>query len=106
MTKLVRIDAAASEEIDEAIDFYERARAGLGLEFLDEVSVAMRQLAEPGPECRAIDGLPAGLGVKRKLLRRFPYMIVFVELETAVRVVAVAHGARRPGYWRRRLGQG
>lgn len=106
MMKPVRIDATASEEIDDAIAFYERARAGLGFEFLDEVSAAMRTLEEPGPECKAIDGLPAALGVKRKLLRRFPCMIVFVELAESVRVIAVPHGARRPGYWRRRLGQG
>jgi hypothetical protein len=37
------------------------------------------------------------------LLRRFPYLVVFPESVTQVEVVAVAHGYRRPGYWRDRI---
>ncbi|MFO0453014.1 MAG: hypothetical protein ACK52I_30875 [Pseudomonadota bacterium] len=32
----------------------------------------------------------------------FPYSVVYVERDGALLVVAVAHGARRPGYWRQR----
>jgi hypothetical protein len=37
------------------------------------------------------------------LLQRFPYSIVFIELEDELRVLAIAHGSRQPGYWRARL---
>lgn len=73
MSKLVRVDPEAEAEIADAIDRYERAREGLGLEF------------------------------RRKLLARFPYAVIFVELESTVRVLAVMYGGRRPAYWRRRL---
>lgn len=36
-------------------------------------------------------------------LRRFPYLVVYLEEPACVRVIALAHDKRRPGYWRRRL---
>jgi plasmid stabilization system protein ParE len=101
--KSIRIDPEASQEIASAIDRYEAARPGLGSEFLDEVDAAIASLAEPGPECGPAPGLPAELGARRKLIDRFPYSIVFVELEAVVRVIAVMHGHRLPAYWSRRL---
>ena len=103
MGKPVRVDLEAEEEIAAGIDWYESKRRGLGAEFLDEISAAMRALQEPGPECGLVHGVPTELAVRRKLLKRFPYLIIFIEFEHAVRVIAVAHGARRPGYWRRRI---
>jgi toxin ParE1/3/4 len=39
---------------------------------------------------------------RRYPLRRFPFLIYFREKDLGVEVVAVAHGRRRPGYWRDR----
>jgi plasmid stabilization system protein ParE len=103
MTKPIRVDAEAEDEIAHAIDRYEHQREGLGAEFWDELRTAMRTLETPGPECGPVIGLPRELGVRRKLLARFPYAIVFVEADTFVRVISVMHGHRRPAYWRRRL---
>jgi len=33
------------------------------------------------------------------LLPRFPYAMIFMDLGTEIRVLAVAHAKRRPGYW-------
>jgi toxin ParE1/3/4 len=103
MTKSVRIDLEAEEEIAHAIDRYETEREGLGADFWDELRAAIRTLEAPGPECRPVLGLPRELGVRRKLLARFPYAVVFVEEDTYVRIISVMHGHRRPAYWRRRL---
>jgi toxin ParE1/3/4 len=103
MKKTLRLDAEAEEEIDHAIDRYDNEREGLGAEFFAELSDAMDTLAAPGPECGLVIGLPAELGVRRKLLSRFPYAIVFVEGDAFVRVISVMHGHRRPAYWRRRI---
>jgi hypothetical protein len=43
------------------------------------------------------------LDVRRFILPKFPYSIVFLELPTEVRIVAVAHARRKPGYWLERL---
>ena len=39
---------------------------------------------------------------RRYLLRRFPFFVVFREADDRVRILAVAHARRRPGYWRGR----
>ena len=41
-------------------------------------------------------------GTRKYLLRRFPYGIIYRVTDVAIQVVAVAHGRRRPGYWRTR----
>jgi plasmid stabilization system protein ParE len=40
---------------------------------------------------------------RRYPLRRFPYSIIFRETQTGIEIVAIAHGKRRPGYWRHRV---
>jgi toxin ParE1/3/4 len=40
--------------------------------------------------------------VRRLLLDRFPYAIVYEMIDNRPVVLAVAHSARRPGYWRKR----
>lgn len=37
--------------------------------------------------------------IRRALLPRFPYAIVFLVRAEELRVLAVAHAKRRPGYW-------
>jgi len=87
MTQPIRSDAEADDEISHAIERHEREREGLGAEFWDELKAAMRTLGAPGPECGHVIGLPRELGVRRKLLARFPYAIVFVERDAFVRVI-------------------
>ena len=41
-------------------------------------------------------------GTRKYLFRRFPYGVVYRVTETAIQVLAVAHGRRRPGYWKAR----
>ena len=41
-------------------------------------------------------------GTRHFLLRRFPFGVVYRELGETLQIVAVAHGRRRPGYWKGR----
>src|SRR4051794_9258881 len=41
-------------------------------------------------------------GTRVRRLRRFPYLLVFRQRATVLEVIAVAHGKRRPGYWKNR----
>ena len=50
-----------------------------------------------------VAGAAAVKGVKRLLLRRFPYAVIVHERAAEVIVIAFAHTARRPDYWRDRL---
>ncbi len=38
--------------------------------------------------------------------RRFPYILVYRLAEHRIEIIAVAHGRRRPGFWKRRLKSG
>lgn len=42
-------------------------------------------------------------GTRKFVLRRFPYAVIYRDKETAVQVLAIAHGHRQPGYWKDRL---
>lgn len=39
---------------------------------------------------------------RRLVLQRFPYAIIYTAEDDYIRVFAVAHDSRRPGYWRKR----
>lgn len=92
--KPIRIDREAEDEIAGAIDWYEARRDGLGRKFLDEVRRAIASLSIPGPECRPALNVRPDLGVKRRLVDRFPYVVFFVEMDDVVRG---APGTGEPG---------
>lgn len=103
MTKPVRLDDEADSEIDAAVAWYEMRLTGLGMELLAEIETAKQRLSDRPGTCSRVSGLTRGLEVRRSQVHRFPYALVFVELEDQVRVLALAHARRRPGYWRKRL---
>jgi plasmid stabilization system protein ParE len=38
-------------------------------------------------------------------LKRFPFQVIYRQRPSMIQILAVAHAKRRPGYWKRRLGQ-
>ena len=70
----------------------------LGEEFVAEVRRVSALIV-----LRAEAGSPMPLGRRRWLCERFPYTVVYrIALDGEIRVIAVAHHRRRPGYWRSR----
>ena len=100
--KAVRYDFEAEEELAESVIWYESQRATLGLEFHAEVKATEARLCEH-PAAYELKPSAANLGVRHAPVRRFPYSLVFLELESEIRILAVAHVRRKPGYWRERL---
>ena len=90
------VDPEAETEIVEAAGWYEDRLTGLGLEVLAAVDRAFSEIAE-APERFSV--WKKDHSYRRRLVRRFPY-VVFYEVD-ADRVIiwAVAHARRRPGYW-------
>jgi toxin ParE1/3/4 len=89
---------AAREEFLAAAEYYEAASPGLGAEFVEDVERAVKRLATFSKH-----GSPYVADTRRLFLRRFPFDIVYLEVETKLVVVAVAHQRRKPFYWRDRL---
>jgi toxin ParE1/3/4 len=101
--KPVRLAPEAVRELDEAADWYESRQAGLAVRFLDEFDRVLSQIRRHPSSCPCLQDMPIDLKVRRALMTRFPYALVFLELSKDIRVIAVAHAKRRPGYWVHRL---
>jgi toxin ParE1/3/4 len=99
----VRVLEAAAAEAAEAAAWYEARRKGLGAEFRAEFKFAIDTLREGIYQGTSWPGGLARRGVRRLLMRRFPFSVVFVAAGEGVTVLALAHHRRRPGYWRDRL---
>ncbi len=96
--KRVRFHPDAEAEFIAAGEFYEAQAEGLGLEFVAEVRDAARRVAAH-PEI----GHRFSNRLRRCLVRRFPYGLLYrVEPDTLF-IVAVMHLRRQPGYWKGRV---
>jgi len=90
----IRFLPPAGQELDDAVEWYDRQLPGLGTEFLDEVDKALHRIAVYPHSCEEIE-----TGLRRCLLNRFPYGIIYGLDETIIVVVAIAHLHREPRYW-------
>ena len=84
----------AERELNDAAQYYELESPGLGSSFLQEVDRCLR-LIDEHPEA----GVVLRGAVRRCLLRRFPYAILYKPSAVGVRVLAVMNLKRRPTYW-------
>jgi plasmid stabilization system protein ParE len=94
----LRIHPAALDEAEAALAWYGMRSSKAAEAFLVELNRMVVQISQhPGQ-------YPLSEFKTRKaVLQRFPYVIVFREGTEGIEIVAVAHGRRRPGYWRDRL---
>lgn len=88
----------AREELLAAIDYYSDAEPGLGMAFYTEVESAMA-LIESYPNLWP----EIGGGVRRCLVHRFPFAILYSKESDCIFIYAIMHAKREPGYWRNRL---
>jgi plasmid stabilization system protein ParE len=96
--KPVEFHPLAVREAAEAFGWYAARNESVAERFADELDRAVAAIAT-----RPQSFPPHLAGTRRCVLGRYPYLVVFRELDTAIQVVSVAHGRRRPGYWRQRL---
>lgn len=84
----------AERELNEAAQFYDVEEPGLGASFLREIDRCLQSI-EAHPEAGAI----LRGSVRRRLLRRFPYALLYKINPSGIRILAVMNLKRRPGYW-------
>jgi len=87
----VSIRPEAPSEIDNAAAWYENRVAGLGMQFLRAVEGAVDQIGARPLSFARVSG-----DLRRCLLKRFPYLLVFGLIENDVVVLACFHGASEP----------
>ena len=88
----------AEAELIEAVQYYERRVATLGVQFLNEAARATSIILETPERWNII-----AEDVRRCLMLRFPYAIYYRALPDCVRILAFKHHSRHPDYWRDRL---
>ncbi len=88
----------ALEEAEAAARWYAERSSAAAMGFSDELNAAesaISQLPDTWPSFEH--------GTRRYLLRRYPFSIIYRVESDRLLIVAVAHGHRRPGYWKMRL---
>ena len=106
MNPNVRFEEEADVEYRLAGRRYESHREHLGIEFfdaVDAVDAAIDRIVEMPRVGTRIPRMPAALPVRRRAVTRFPYHVVYVETSSHIRILAIAHDRRKPGYWKPRL---
>ena len=87
----------ARAEFLAAIDWYNSVRPGLGAEFEAEVEDAIFAVEDNPKFCVEIED-----GIRRCLVSRFPYALVYSIETERILILAVMHTSRRPGFWHNR----
>ena len=88
----------AEAELAEAASFYERKMPGLGTRFRTDVDAAVTKILEAPERWRILEK-----DIRRFLMRRFPYSILYRMAGEEVRILVVRHHSRHPDYWKGRL---
>lgn len=88
----------AQKELADAVDWYNEQADGLGNEFIDKLDRAIRRIAAYPQSCAEIEP-----DLRRCLVARFPYALIYGLEKDKIIVVAIAHLHRQPRYWIERL---
>ena len=88
----------AELELIEAAVYYDKQVRGLGERFESEIRYATDLLLDQ-PEI----GLLADPDLRKFILTRFPFTLYYSVTADGLRIEAVAHQSRQPGYWKSRV---
>ncbi len=97
MTLPVQFLRAARREFDDAGDWYEQRRAGLGVRFVAAVNYVLNAASENA------ERYPEAFGdVREGCVSGFPYCVYYREEMGKIVVISVFHTARDPAVWQAR----
>ena len=98
MSLPVRFLPEAKDEYVAAVDWYDQQRAGLGAVFIARVREVLRRIsATPRMHGTVYQD------VRKALVSRFPYVVLYREDQGEVVIVSVFHTARDPSVWQSRI---
>jgi len=97
VTRHVTVRPEAAADIEDAYHWYERARTGLGEESLAAVREGLDRAVEQPERFPLVHR-----DVRRALLRKFPYSLLYRVEPAEILPVAVFHAKRDPRVWRAR----
>ena len=95
---LAIFDPEAQSEFLAAVRYYEDSQIGLGRRFRNLVESGVKKITETPFLYRTVKA-----PFRRYLFPKFPYSIIYSIEPDHVRIIAVAHNKRKPGYWLDRI---
>lgn len=98
---LFELDAA--DDLAAAAAWYEERTPAAGLRLILAVHETVRRITEHPSAYPLVPRVARALGVRRALVRVFPYAVIFRVRGEEIRIIAIAHTKRRPRYWRERV---
>lgn len=90
----VVFSALAAKELQDTREYYELEFAGLGERFVTEVKLAIERIVQYPTAWSVERG-----DVRRNILPRFPYKLLYSVEPDHIFVIAIAHQHRKPDYW-------
>jgi plasmid stabilization system protein ParE len=93
----VAMRAEATQDAEDARDYYEDKRVGLGQKSLDRMNDGIAQIGFL-PELFGV----AWKNVRAVRIKKFPYVVYYRVFTDRVEVLAVIHGSRHPSEWQSR----
>lgn len=94
----LRFHPLATAELEAAFDWYLAKSDGAATQFAAEITRAI-ELVSSNPKMYA----ESSEGIRRCVVHRFPFLMIYRVKDNQIQVLAFAHGRRRPGYWKNRL---
>jgi plasmid stabilization system protein ParE len=90
----VTFNELAERELNDAAHYYELEQAGLGSAFITDIQRCTEAIVAHPLAGSIILGT-----IRRRLCQRFPYGLLYTVAADELRILAVMHLHRRPGYW-------
>ena len=94
----VRFLTPARTEVRQIIAYYNQQRNGLGLEFAGELKHALQRIRNYPMAWASLSSR-----VRRCLINRFPYSVIYEVRRGLVIVAAIQHHSKEPNSWRNRI---
>ncbi|WP_306477818.1 type II toxin-antitoxin system RelE/ParE family toxin [Methyloversatilis sp.] len=94
MARKILVRPEAECDLASSYAFYQECRRGLGDDFLSSVEESFERISKNPflyPDIHR--------GIRRALLRRFPYGVFYFVMDGRISVLAVLHAARNPDEW-------
>jgi plasmid stabilization system protein ParE len=93
----IRFHLEAASEVEAAVAWYAERSVRAAERFIEELTSTLAMIAEAPHQWTRFEG-----NTRRVVLRHYPFVVIYRAFPDFIEILAVAHGRRRPGYWRDR----
>jgi len=88
----------SDKELEDAIKYYNNQLSGLGSQFYQELMEAIEVIQKYPSAWKKV-----GEHTHKLLLKRFPYLVLYIPEANKILITAIAHQHRRPEYYIERI---